>query len=75
MSPITWTGALRRREARNLRPHKAARVAMILYNERYAFKQKGGSMDFWDSLTSGEQQTCRELVAQIEVAPDEQGAR
>ncbi len=60
-----------RRTTRNLNPHKAARVAMILWNERYAFKQRGGSMDFWDSLTDGERETCRGLVREIEAAPKE----
>jgi len=46
---------------RNLNPHKPARVAMILWNERYA-AQRGGSMDFWDELTASEQEICREIL-------------
>jgi hypothetical protein len=63
------------RAQRNLHPHKAARVAMILYNKRYAYKQRGGSMDFWDSLTEGERQTCRDLVIEILNAPAERAVR
>jgi hypothetical protein len=55
------------RDARNLIPHAAARVAMALYNERYA-AQGGGSMDFWDSLTDGEKQTCASIAKQIREA-------
>ena len=54
----------------NLNPHKPARVAMILWCERYA-KQNGGALDFWKSLTDYERRTCRELVEQIEAAPNE----
>ena len=55
---------------RNLNPHKAARVAMILWNKEYA-AQKGGSLDFWDKLTEQQRRTCRELAREIELAPDE----
>lgn len=50
------------RDRRNLNPHKPAVMAMCLFSRHYA-AQNGGSMDFWDSLTVGEQQTCRDLVA------------
>lgn len=43
---------------------------MILWCERYA-KQNGGALDFWKSLTDYERRTCRELVEQIEAAPNE----
>ncbi len=55
---------------RNLNPHKAARVAMILYSDRYA-RQSKGSMGFWDTLTEGEKRTCRDLVESIEESPEE----
>ena len=54
----------------NLDPHKPARVAMILFNERYA-QQCGGSMDFWESLTDSQRDLCRNLVAQIECSREE----
>ena len=54
----------------NLNPHKPARVAMVLYNERYA-SQGGGSIDFWNKLTEGEKDTCRKIVSEIESAPSE----
>jgi hypothetical protein len=54
-------------QQRNLNPHAAARVAMALYNERYAY-QRGGSMDFWDSLTNGEKRTCAKLAKDIREA-------
>lgn len=62
-------------QARNLDPHAAARVAMTLYNERYAYKQRGGSMDFWDSLTEGEKRTCAEIADQIRKARPYTGRR
>lgn len=52
---------------RNLNPHAAARVAMTLYCDRYS-KQNGGAMDFWDSLTPGERQTCAMIAAEIRSA-------
>ena len=55
---------------RNLNPHAPARVAMVLYNERYA-AQRGGSMDFWDSLREGERDTCRKIAQEIKDAPQE----
>ena len=55
---------------RNLNPHKPAVMAMCLFNRHYA-AQSGGSMDFWDSLSTGEQKACRGLVARLEQAPAE----
>jgi hypothetical protein len=58
------------RDARNLSPHKAAVMAMCLFSRHYA-AQSGGSMDFWDSLSAGEQKACRDLVVRLEQAPAE----
>jgi hypothetical protein len=58
------------RDRRNLNPHKAARVALLLYGREYA-AQNGGSMDFWDKLSEGRKQTCREELEKIEKAPKE----
>ena len=55
---------------RNLNPHKPAVMAMCLFNRHYA-AQSGGSMDFWAGLTTGEQQTCRDLVKRLDEAPPE----
>lgn len=52
-------------QTRNLNPHAAARVAMALYSRRYAYEQKGGSMDFWDSLTPGEKRCCARIAKEV----------
>ena len=49
------------RNQRNLNPHQAARVAMIMYGPEYA-EQGGGSMDFWDKLDLQRQTICRLIV-------------
>ena len=51
-------------DARNLNPTPEARLAMFKWGKRYS-EQRGGSMDFWDSLTPSEQTLCREVVEQI----------
>lgn len=48
-------------QTRNLNPTPDARVAMIVWGEEYS-KQKGGSMDFWDSLDELRQRKCRLVV-------------
>lgn len=55
---------------RNLNPHKPAKIAMVLYNERYA-AYGGGSMDFWDSLTDNEKKLCRKILKDINSSPIE----
>ena len=57
-------------QKRNLNPHKQARAAMYLFGKRYA-AQRGGSMDFWDSLSDSDKRLCRKLVEDIEKSPDE----
>lgn len=54
----------------NRNPHKAARVAMIMWGGAYA-AQSGGSMDFWEKLGPNDKKLCRELVKEIENAPVE----
>lgn len=49
------------RHFRNLHPHGEARIAMIIWGDRYA-AQTGGSMDFYDSLSNGEKATCRSAL-------------
>ena len=55
---------------RNLNPHKPALIAMALWGSRYS-RQNGGSMEFWDSLSSSEQQICRDIVKRLADAPEE----
>lgn len=50
---------------RNLHPHAEAILAMNLWNDEYAFKQRGGVMDFWDSIGEQRQKRCRDLVERI----------
>ena len=59
-----------RDQTRNLNPHKPARAAMWLFGKRYA-AQGGGSMDFWGRLSESDKRMCRELVADIENAPED----
>ena len=49
---------------RNINPHAEALMAMIVYGNRYA-RQTGGSMDFWDTLTRWEKESCRIWVNNI----------
>ncbi len=60
----------RLRDARNLNPHKPAVAAMCIWGARYA-SQRGGSMDFWDTLSESEKDTARRVVARIENADEE----
>lgn len=58
----------RERAARNLNPHAEAIAAMYLWSYEYAHKQRGGSMDFWDSLDDRRKRICAELVEKIRTA-------
>lgn len=51
-------------QTRNLNPTPAAKVAMIVWGERYS-KFGGGSMDFWDSLTPLEKKRCDMAVEAV----------
>ena len=57
-------------QTRNLNPHKAARLAMIIWRGEYA-KQGGGSMDFWDKIGEAKRQQARHLLKGILEAKDE----
>jgi len=46
---------------RDLNPTPAARVAMLVWGDAYS-KQRGGSMQFWDSLPNDKKRLC-EMVA------------
>ena len=61
------------RAHRNIHPHAEARLAMSLWSEAYAFKQRGGSMDFWDSLSPSKQRLCRDIVDGVLKSAKENG--
>ena len=54
-------------QKRNLNPHAAARVAMLIWGSVYA-DQKGGSMDFWDTLSSAQKRQCKAEAKKIREA-------
>lgn len=58
---------------RNLHPHAEARLAMALWGHEYAFEQKGGCMDFWDSRTPSQKRLCASIVSGILDAAAETG--
>ena len=58
------------RAHRNLNPHKPALIAMWIWGREYA-AQRGGSMDFWDTLSDSQKETCRECVKRLAKAPEE----
>lgn len=60
------------RAKRNMSPHAEAIAAMHLWGDDYAFKQRGGSMDFWDNLPDFKKQLCRDLVKRIQAAKTEE---
>jgi hypothetical protein len=62
----------KQRMARNLDPHAEAIAAMSLWSEDYAFKQRGGSMDFWDNLPDYKKKLCRDLVKRIRATKTEE---
>lgn len=59
-------------QARNLKPTAEAIVAMCIWGNQYS-RRKGGSMDFYDSLTIGQKKQCAETVQQILDAPRSYG--
>lgn len=61
-------------QTRNLNPTAPAYVAMALFGQRYS-EQRGGSMDFWDTLSDYEKRTCIRLAEQVRAAPMPNGER
>lgn len=61
------------RARRNLNPHAEARLAMSLWSHEYAHEQRGGSMDFWDSLGEQRQKRCYEIVDEVLASNAENG--
>lgn len=68
MNQDTRSARERRRDRRNINPTAPAYVAMAIWGQRYS-AQRGGSMDFWDSLTDGEKRTCTEIAEKVRAAP------
>jgi len=62
----------KQRAQRNLNPHAEAIAAMSLWSEDYAFKQRGGSMDFWDNLPDYKKRICRDLVKRVRATKSEE---
>lgn len=60
-----------RQARRNLNPHAEAIAAMHFWSYSYAHEQRGGSMDFWDSLPEWKKNICRDAVKKIKAAPNE----
>jgi len=58
---------VKKRGAENLNPTAEAVAAMYVFSYMYA-AQKGGSMDFWHSLTDREKKLCAELVERVRKA-------
>lgn len=54
-------------QQRNLDPGAEAIAAMYLYSAEYA-AQRGGSMDFWDTLPASKKRLCTEMVNKIKTA-------
>jgi hypothetical protein len=67
------TPAERKHGRKNTDPHAEAHAAMTLWSDEYC-RQNGGSIDFWDGLSSGRKTYCRELVARIKELPSEKRA-
>lgn len=58
---------------RNLAPHAEARLAMALWSHEYAHQQRGGSMDFWDSIGKSRQRICRDVLDGVIEAMEKNG--
>lgn len=61
-------------QKRNLNPIPEAVIAMLIWGEEYS-EQRGGSMDFWDSLSYRTQEQCREMLEKIRQAMVNHGVR
>lgn len=61
-------------QTRNLNAHKAATFARIYWGNAYS-KQRGGTMDFWDTLNGSEKRFCRDAVKAINASRNERNRR
>jgi hypothetical protein len=68
---MAYSQAERRRDTRNANPIAPARVAMAIWGDRYS-AQRGGSMDFWDTLNPGDKSLCIDIAERIKEAPMEE---
>lgn len=59
-------------QRQNLNPHAEARLAMALWGDEYA-AQNGGSMDFWDELSTSRKALCVRLMSDILIAMESAG--
>lgn len=46
---------------------------MGMWSHEYAHEQRGGSMDFWDNLSPARKRLCRDIVAGVLKANEENG--
>ncbi len=51
-------------QTRNLNPTPEATVARIIWGKEYA-AQRGGTMDFWDTLSPDRQRRCWAVVTEL----------
>lgn len=56
------------RERRNMNATAPARVAMCIWGQRYS-EQRGGAMEFWDTLSEAEKRQCIAAAENIKAAP------
>ena len=63
----------RERDRRNLQPHAEARLAMEMWSHEYAHEQRGGSMDFWDSIGEQRQRFCMNVLDEVLEAQAREG--
>lgn len=61
------------RDRRNLHPHAEARLAMLVWSHEYAHEQRGGSMDFWDSIGPSRRDICVRALDEILEALGQEG--
>lgn len=64
----------RERDRRNLNPVPEAVIAMNVFGERYA-AQRGGSMDFWSSLSPSDKALCQAILSRVHEAERAHGRR
>lgn len=61
------------RARRNINPHAEARLAMAMWSHEYAHEQRGGCMDFWDSIGPSRRRIVTDTLNSVLKAMDEQG--
>jgi len=56
-------------QKRNLNAHAEAHIARVMWGREYAYKQRGGVMDFWEKYLNEDQRR------RVRMALDEAGGR